>query len=164
MLVVAGVFVSALAGCGEELDAEKVEDFLRENSQAPALIEAVECPEGVEVDEGDTFECEIRTKGGGIETATLRQTGDARVELAATRQVRLPRGEDLEIIPENVENLIRANAPEPERIVSVDCPANVELEEGAMFRCVVRFSDGSRERVPIVQRDDLGNVEIVERW
>jgi hypothetical protein len=160
MLVAGGVIVSALGGCSETVDEGKVEDLIRESAQAPALIESVDCPSDIEIDEGDTFDCDVRTEGGGFEVVTLRQVGDERVELATTRQVRLPEGADVEIIPENVEALIRREAPEPERIVSVECPAGVKLSAGARFDCVVRFEDGTRTRVPIVQRDALGNVEI----
>jgi NAD(P)H-hydrate repair Nnr-like enzyme with NAD(P)H-hydrate epimerase domain len=160
MLIAAGVVVSALAGCDETVDDAHVEDFVRDNAQAPALIESVDCPDDVEIDEGDTFECRIHTKGDGLETVTLRQVEDERVVPVATRQVRLPSGGDLRIIPENVEGFVRAQAPEPERVVSIDCPPDVPIEKGRRFECVVRFDDGSRERVAVVQRDDLGNLEL----
>jgi hypothetical protein len=160
MLVVGGVVVSALAGCSENLDDQKVEDFLLDNAQAPALIQSIDCPSDVEVDEGSTFDCEVHTRGGGLEVSTLRQVEDERVELVGTKQVRLPEDADVKIIPENVEALIRGQAPEPDRIVSVDCPAGIEVEKGSTFRCNVRFADGTQTKVAIVQRDDLGNVEI----
>jgi hypothetical protein len=159
MLIAAGVVLS-LAGCSEQVDDEKVEDFLLENAQAPALIESIDCPDDVEIDEGGTFECEVHTKGDGLEVSTLRQVEDERVELVGTKQVRLPEGEDVRIIPENVESLIRSQAPEPERVVSVDCPAGIEIEKGATFKCVVRFDDGTQGKVTIVQIDDVGNVKI----
>ena len=152
--------MSALAGCSENIDDEKVEDFLLDNAQAPALIESIDCPSDLEVDEGSTFDCEVHTRGGGLEISTMRQVEDERVELVGTKQVRLPEGTDVKIIPENVEALIRGQAQKPERIVSVDCPAGVELEKGSTFRCLVRFADGSQTKVAIVQRDDLGNVAI----
>lgn len=152
--------MSALAGCGGNIDDEKVEDFLLDNAQAPALIESIDCPSDLEVDEGSTFDCEVHTRGGGLEISTMRQVEDERVELVGTKQVRLPEGTDVKIIPENVEALIRGQAQKPERIVSVDCPAGVELEKGSTFRCLVRFADGSQTKVAIVQRDDLGNVAI----
>lgn len=156
--------MSAVAACGtEKVDDAKVEDFLLENAQAPALIESIDCPDDVEIDEGATFECEVHTKGGGLEVVTMRQVEDERVVRESDRQVRLPEGQDLTIIPENVESLIRSQAQEPERIVSVDCPAGVELEKGATFRCTVRLDDGTQQKVTIVQRDDLGNVEIKQR-
>ena len=152
--------MSALGGCSENVDDGKVEDLIRENAVAPTLIESVDCPDDVEIDEGDKFDCDVRTKGGGFEKVTVRQLEDERVELAGTRQVQLPEGRDTEIIPENVEALIRAQAKEPDRIVSVDCPPGVKLSAGARFDCVVRFDDGTKTKVPIVQRDALGNVEI----
>jgi hypothetical protein len=161
MLVAGAVLVSAVAACGtDKVDDEKVEDFLLENAQAPALIESIECPEDVEIDEGSTFECEVHTKGNGLEVVTMRQVEDEGVVRESDRQVRLPEGQAVEIIPENAETLIRSQAEDPERIVSVDCPAGVELEKGATFRCTVRFDDGTQEKVAIVQVDDLGNIGI----
>jgi hypothetical protein len=162
MLIAAAVVVS-FAACGtEKVDDEKVEEFLLDNAQAPGLIESVDCPDDVEVEEGDTFDCEVHTKNGGLEVTTMRQVEDERVVRESVRQVRLPQG-DVEIIPENVERLIREQAREPERIVSVDCPAGIEIEKGSRFRCVVRFDDGTEQKVTIVQRDDVGNVEIAPR-
>jgi len=153
--------VSALAGCSENLDDEKVEDFLLDNAQVPALIESVDCPSDIEVDEGATFDCEVHTRGGGLETSTLRQVDDdGDIELVGTKQVRLPEGTDVKIIPENVEGFIRGQAREPDRIASVDCPSGIEIEKGSTFRCIVRFDDGDQTKVTIVQRDDVGNVEI----
>ena len=161
MLIAGGVIVSFLAGCGtEKVDDEKVEDFLRENAGAPTLIESVDCPDDVEIDEGDTFDCEVHTEGDGLEVVTMRQIEDDRVVPVGNRQVRLPEGRELTIIPENVEALIRSRAEEADRIVSVDCPAGIELEKGRTFRCVVRFDDGSEEKIAVVQRDARGNVEI----
>ena len=161
MLVAGAVLVLAAAGCGtEKVDDGEVEDFLLENAQAPALIESIDCPDDVEIDEGATFECDVHTKGNGLEVVTMRQVEDEQVVRESDRQVRLPEGQDVQIIPENVESLIRSQAKEPERIVSVDCPAGVEIEKGATFKCVARFDDGTQEKVTIVQRDDLGNVEI----
>ena len=85
--------MSALAGCSETVDDEKVEEFLLENAQAPALIESIDCPDDVEIDEGDTFECEVHTKGGGLEIG--RRSARSRTSastLVGTKQVRLPEG------------------------------------------------------------------------
>jgi len=160
-MLVTGAVVVLLGGCGtEHVDDGKVEDFLLENAQAPALIESIECPEDVEIDEGATFDCEVHTKGNGLEVVTLRQVEGESVQREAVRQVRLPEGQNVEIIPENVESLIRGQAPEPERIVSVNCPSGIAIEKGRRFACIVRFDDGTEVTVKIVQRDDVGNVEI----
>jgi hypothetical protein len=90
----------------------------------------------------------------------MRQVEDERVQLVGTEQVRLPEGEDVQIIPENVEAFIRGQADDPERIVSVDCPAGVAIEKGKTFKCDVRFEDGTQQKVTIVQVDDVGNVQI----
>ena len=160
MLIASGVVVSALAGCGDEkVDDAKVEDFVREHWQVPALVRAVDCPDDLELEEGDVFECHVDTARGGRETATIRQVEDERVVLAGSRQVRLPRGEKL-VVPEKVEGLIRSRARQPDELVSVDCPPDVKLRQGGRFECVVRFTYGRPEAVEVVQVDALGNVKI----
>ena len=163
MLVVSAVAALALGGCGEnEIDAGKVEDFVRDNARVPQAIDSVTCPEGIEVEEGDTFDCKIVAKDGSEEAVSLLQEDDdGTVTITGNRQTKLPpQAEDVEIIPENVEALIRGAAEEPDKIVSVDCPSGIGLQEGRKFDCVVRYTTGSEEIVEIVQRDDLGNVEI----
>lgn len=65
----------ALAGCGETvIDAGKTEAALEENlrSSLHTRISSVECPSGVKVEAGTTFQCTVNLVGGKAETATLR--------------------------------------------------------------------------------------------
>jgi hypothetical protein len=144
------------------LDATRVEDYVREQSRVPQVIRDVICPEDRPFEKGDTFECRILIEDGSEEAIKIRQDDDdGTIVAAGNRQTRLPRDRsNLEILPENVEALIRGEAPQRRRIVSVDCPAGVELRKGATFECVVRFDDRSETIVEITQRDALGNVEI----
>jgi hypothetical protein len=163
MLIVAGVVVSAAPGCGDQtLDGGKVEDYLRDHARVPQVIAEVDCPDGRDAREGDTFECTISLEGGGEETATLRQVdGDGGFRIVGYRQTKLPPDRaGLTIIPENVEAYIRGNADSPERILSVDCPASVPLAKGRSFECVVRYLDRTKALVEITQVDELGNVKI----
>ena len=153
--------MSALAGCSENLDDEKVEDFLLDNAQVPALIESVDCPSDIEVDEGATFDCEVHTRGGGLEISTLRQVDDEGTSSSSgrsrsgSRRARTSRS-----FPRTSRRSSAARRREPDRIASVDCPSGIEIEKGSTFRCIVRFDDGDQTKVTIVQRDDVGNVEI----
>lgn len=153
----------ALGGCGQkEIDADKVERFILDETRVPDAVETVACPEGVEVEEGNTFDCKIVATNGSEEAVTIEQQDDeGTVAIVGNRQTKLPENtEDLTIIPENVEALIRGAAEDDVTIVSVDCPPDVPLEEGRSFECLVRFDDEREERVEITQRDELGNVEI----
>jgi hypothetical protein len=163
MLIATGVVVSLGAGCGDEqLDSGKAEDYVREQARIPDVIEDVTCPEDIDAQEGETFECRISLRDGAEEATRIRQLDDeGSIEIVGHRQTRLPRDTtNVKIIPENVEAYIRGNARDPERVLSVDCPADVPLQKGRTFSCVVRFLDRTTTRVKITQVDELGNVKL----
>lgn len=72
-------------GCGETvIDDAKTEAALEQNLRGSLgkKVAAVECPAGVEVEPGASFDCAIRLAGGAEETATLRISNeDADVEV-----------------------------------------------------------------------------------
>lgn len=80
------------AGCGKTvIDPVKTEGAIEQNLEGSLgkSVTAVECPSGVEVERGRTFECTVRLAGGEEETARLRILNeDADVELVDLR----PRG------------------------------------------------------------------------
>lgn len=62
-------------GCGETvIDDAKTEAAIEENLQKSVgqKVSSVECPSGVEVKAGKTFDCTVNLAGGKQETATLR--------------------------------------------------------------------------------------------
>lgn len=73
------------AGCGETvIDDAKTEDAIEANleSSLGKEVSAVECPSGVEVEAGASFECTVTLKGGKEETASLKVVNeDADVEV-----------------------------------------------------------------------------------
>jgi hypothetical protein len=74
--LVALLAVAFLAvGCGETvIDDAKTEATLEENLQKSVgqKVSSVECPSGVEVKAGRTFDCTVNLAGGKQETATLK--------------------------------------------------------------------------------------------
>jgi hypothetical protein len=69
-LSVLAMALLGLTGCGgTEIDAGKVEDLIRDNVTGPPP-RSVECPEGVEANKGETFECEL-TYERGVPPATV---------------------------------------------------------------------------------------------
>jgi NAD(P)H-hydrate repair Nnr-like enzyme with NAD(P)H-hydrate epimerase domain len=64
-----------IAGCGGvNLDAGKEQDQLKqyvENLEG-AKVSAVDCPSGVEVKAGNTFECSLTLRGGKQGTVTVK--------------------------------------------------------------------------------------------
>jgi NAD(P)H-hydrate repair Nnr-like enzyme with NAD(P)H-hydrate epimerase domain len=77
--------VFLVAGCGETvIDSAKTEAALEENlkNSVGQKVSSVDCPSGVEVKAGDTFECTVRLADGKQETATLKIiNSDADVEV-----------------------------------------------------------------------------------
>jgi Domain of unknown function (DUF4333) len=70
LMALAAVFA---AGCGETvLDDVKTEETLEQSLRRTGLkVTAVECPSGVEVEKGATFECTVSLAGGGEQTTEL---------------------------------------------------------------------------------------------
>jgi hypothetical protein len=63
------------AGCGETvIDSAKTEAAIEQNltHATGQKVSKVECPSGVEVKAGATFECTVILAGGKQETATLK--------------------------------------------------------------------------------------------
>lgn len=72
-------------GCGETvIDDAKTEAAIEDNLQNSVgqKVTAVDCPSGVEVEAGETFDCAVTLADGKKETATLKiLNSDADVEL-----------------------------------------------------------------------------------
>ncbi|MEX2447920.1 MAG: DUF4333 domain-containing protein [Solirubrobacterales bacterium] len=79
----------AAAGCGETvIDDAKTEAALEQDLQGALgeKVTAVECPSGVEVEPGATFECDVILAGGERRSATLRiRNEDADIEVTGLK-------------------------------------------------------------------------------
>lgn len=84
-LAALALVVFLAVGCGETvIDSAKTEGAIEENLEKSVgqKVSSVECPSGVEVKAGKTFECTVSLKGGKQETATLKiLNSDADVEV-----------------------------------------------------------------------------------
>lgn len=73
------------AGCGETvIDDVKTEEAIEQNLESGLgkEVSSVDCPSGVEVEAGASFDCTVTLKGGNRETASLRVLNeDADVEV-----------------------------------------------------------------------------------
>jgi NAD(P)H-hydrate repair Nnr-like enzyme with NAD(P)H-hydrate epimerase domain len=84
---IAALLLAALvaAGCGETvIDDAKTEAAIEQNIEDSVgkRVSAVDCPSGVEVEQGKTFECTLTLAGGKEETATMKiLNDDADIEL-----------------------------------------------------------------------------------
>lgn len=74
-----------VAGCGDTvIDDTKTEDAIEQNleSSLGKKVSSVDCPSGVEVEAGASFDCTVTLTGGKEETASLKIINeDADVEV-----------------------------------------------------------------------------------
>lgn len=70
--------VSLLTACSSTLNTEKLEDVIKKGieDQTNTDIAAVSCPEKVEIEEGDVFECEAEASDGSKASVTVTQQDD----------------------------------------------------------------------------------------
>ena len=84
-MLAAAALALVAAGCGETvIDSAKTEDAVEQNLERSTgrKVSSVDCPSGVEVSKGATFECTVSYAGGERETATLKiRNEDADVAL-----------------------------------------------------------------------------------
>jgi uncharacterized protein DUF4333 len=89
--VIAALMLAALlaAGCGDTvIDDAKTEAAIEQNLEDSVgkKVTAVECPSGVEVEKGKSFDCTVTLVGGTEETATMKILNeDADIELSDLR-------------------------------------------------------------------------------
>ena len=74
--VLLGLLVVALlaAGCGETvLDSTKMEEQLKASlsNSLGEKVASVDCPSGVKVEKGTTFECSVKVQKGAEQVATI---------------------------------------------------------------------------------------------
>jgi hypothetical protein len=70
----------ALAGCAKVIDEGEAEDAIKSDLQRVApgrvAVTSVDCPGGVDVDPGKTFECTFDTKDGRQGSVTMKIVND----------------------------------------------------------------------------------------
>ena len=85
MKIVLLVPLIALAGCaGTVIDSQKAEDAIADSveSATGVTVTSVTCPDGVDVEAGRSFECEVETANGSgavAELEILNEDADVRV-------------------------------------------------------------------------------------
>ncbi|MGI9538521.1 MAG: DUF4333 domain-containing protein [Miltoncostaeaceae bacterium] len=69
---------------------------------------------------------------------------------------------DTTLDTDKLESEIRSSVQErlEESGISVDCPSDIDAEEGDVFRCTLTTPGGEKREVVVRQTDDDGNV----RW
>jgi len=72
------VLGAVLAGCTSQLDTDKAEREIKKGiaEQTGVEVKSVECPDEVETEEGDTFECTAVAESGDEVSVKVTQTDD----------------------------------------------------------------------------------------
>ncbi|MEX2196366.1 MAG: DUF4333 domain-containing protein [Thermoleophilaceae bacterium] len=86
--VLAAVLALGVAGCGSStLDTAEIEDEVQELAEDRDLeVDGVTCPDDIEAEEGDEFDCEVEIEGGeeiDAEVTQRNDDGDVRIRIDA---------------------------------------------------------------------------------
>jgi hypothetical protein len=144
-----------LTACARYLDMDEVESELEQEvaQRSDGLNVDVDCPDDIEVKQGDRFECDVSRENGDEAVVRVFQEDDEGnvrwefVEVLNTDDVE-SRLEDR--VAERVDGLE----------LEVDCPDMLKARKGVTFDCTATAHDGSRATIEVVQEDGDGNV----RW
>ncbi len=148
----------ALSACSaDEIDSGKVEGEVADGIEKQANVQQVEvdCPEGVEIKQGDTFDCKVTGDAPG--TANVTQINDdGRVRWDFTPAVGEGTPLDGDKIEREIEAEIQRRGRNVER-VTAECPDDIKAKQGETFECQV--SGDVTGTSTVEQQDDKGNVE-----
>ena len=97
-LVVLAAIALLVTGCGggTDVDSTKASDTIRASLESPregfgTRVDSVDCPSGVEVEAGTTFECTVRWPDGKVAYAQLR-IRDAKADISFESLTPKPQG------------------------------------------------------------------------
>ncbi len=78
IVAVLAVALLALSACSRTLDTEKLEEEITKGitDQTGQGVESIDCPDDVEVKEGNEFECAVTADDGTAATVTVTQDDD----------------------------------------------------------------------------------------
>ncbi|HVS62648.1 MAG TPA: DUF4333 domain-containing protein [Thermoanaerobaculia bacterium] len=145
-----------LAGCQQRLDMDRLSEIVSHGitEQMGLEVTSVECPEGVMIEAGNTFECTAQAEGGGVLQVEIEQEDD---EGNVTWKVVAMEGIlDLELLVGQIQSGL---AEQAQMEASVDCGGRFRAAEaGDAFQCAVTDAAGNEGTITVTVTDDQGNV------
>lgn len=156
-VVLAAAGLAIVAGCSNEIDSAELEGSIRkqaEEAYAPFEVGEVDCPEGIELEEGNVFECDLEIEDATVDIEVTQEDDDGNVTIEQTDAAL-----DVAKIAEKIaEGLLEQTGVE----ATVDCGDStvLALPPGDTFECAATPTDGSAGAVVDVRVVDVdGNVE-----
>ncbi|MCH1865416.1 DUF4333 domain-containing protein [Nocardioides sp. CFH 31398] len=159
-VVLAGVLVGALAGCGRTVDEDDVVDEVSAvvEDASGSAPDGVDCPDALDAEEGATTTCEVSVDGTTYDTdveVTGVEGDSAEFDVIVPDDLRLPRvaAEDVE---QEVASQVAAqvgSAPD-----GVSCPEDLPAEVGATITCTL--VDGEDEYDTSVEVTEVDGTDV----
>ncbi|MBN1530499.1 MAG: DUF4333 domain-containing protein [Thermoleophilaceae bacterium] len=141
------------AGCGEsEIDATEVEQEIeRQLSSATAKVASVSCPDGVEHEDGQRFECDVRLEGGGDATVVVtEEDGDEFAYEVKPGSMR--------IAGDSVESYLEGRLAATGVSADVSCADSITVIAGQTVECDAVTAGGRNATLTFTWADDAGTV------
>lgn len=175
--MLAAVLALAVAGCGTTtLDTGEVEDEVTELAEDRDLqVDDVTCPDDIEAEEGDEFDCDVELEGGEEIEAQVTQRnddGDVRIRIDADQiaqgqngeQPAGPGGEDpdsenAQLVEQAIRSFVQAARDgDAATFCGQQSDPRLERRYGGIEECVE--SEEATTPVPSIASGDEVNVEI----
>lgn len=113
-------------------------------------VDSVECPDGMPVRSGYTFDCTLTYDGGKTTPIRITETDEQGTFTWATTVILA------DVVVAQVKPEVEAQTGKS--VESMACPDALPLAAGTSFDCQVTFVDGSTMAIPVSQTDDQGHL------
>ncbi len=156
------------------LDMEKIEKEITDGieTQTDATVESIDCPESRDIEEGDTFTCDVELDTGETVLVDVEQSdGDGNIVWNVRESGGSEGSEDggdtngddsgdggldMDALEAEIQTGIESQTGSS--VVDVECPDSRPIEAGDTFTCDAELDTGEVATVGVTQDDDQGNV------
>lgn len=149
------ILLPCLTACSKKIDTKKLEVVIQENFDKSGIgIESVDCPEGVKLQVGNQFDCQITLESKQLVAVKVEQQDDEGNVDWETREkiTKKPVEAVTKLIEEELDQLqVEYN--------SLSCPKGIKVEAGNRFQCQLNLENKENLIVDITQTDNQGNLD-----
>lgn len=156
------------------LDMDKIEEEITDGieTQTDATVESIDCPESRDIEEGDTFTCDVELDTGETVIVDVEQSdADGNIVWNVRESGGSDDGDnggdtsggdsgdgglDMDALEAEIQTGIESQTGAG--VVDVECPDSRPMEAGDTFTCDAELETGEVATVGVTQDDDQGNV------